>query len=221
MFNLLVAVEENVTKIVSYVSIGVIALLIVSLALICIFNKKYTTSEIAYAGVALAASFALSFVKFSPVQYGGSITLASFVPLLVYAYKFGIAKGGIAGLIFGLFNFISDPFILTPLTFALDYLLAFSGIALMGVAKYIKLNKYASISIGVLLVYAFRFTCHLLSGFIYFAEGAIWANIPAENMFLYSFIYQCVYIPADLVISLCVMLALIKTKTLDRLMEKV
>ena len=47
-----------------------------------------------------------SFIKVSPVQLGGSITLASFVPLLIYAYKFGPVKGTLAGVILGLFNFI-------------------------------------------------------------------------------------------------------------------
>ena len=143
-FSQLLAVSEKTTDIVTWVSLGAIAVLIVALVLICIFNKKYSTLEIAYAGVCLAASFALSFIKVSPVQYGGSITLASFVPLLIFAYKFGPVKGTITGLIFGLFNFISDPFILTPMTFILDYLLAFASIGLMGFApKFGKLPQTA------------------------------------------------------------------------------
>ena len=58
----LLAVSETVTDVVTWVSLGAIAALIVALVLICIFNKKYTTSEIAYAGVCLASSFALSFI---------------------------------------------------------------------------------------------------------------------------------------------------------------
>lgn len=214
----LLAVSETVTDVVTWVSLGAIAVLIVALVLICIFNKKYTTSEIAYAGVCLASSFALSFIKVSPVQYGGSITLASFVPLLIYAYKFGPVKATIAGIIFGLFNFISDPYILTPMTFVLDYVLAFASIGLMGfAAKFGKLPLMAKVALGTVLVYVARFIFHLVSGFIFFAEDSVWADIPAPNMFVYSFIYQCVYLPADCVIAVCVLLTLVKTKAFDKL----
>ena len=214
------AVSEKATDIVTWVSLGAIAVLVIALVLICIFNKKYTTTEIAYAGVCLAASFALSFIKVSPVQYGGSITLASFVPLLIYSYKCGSVKGTIAGIIFGLFNFISDPYILTPLTFILDYLLAFASIGLMGFApKLGKLSLTAKVAIGTVIVYVARFIFHLISGFIYFAEDSIWANIPTPNMFVYSLIYQCIYLPADCVICVGVLIALAKTKTLDKLLN--
>ncbi|MDE7439789.1 MAG: energy-coupled thiamine transporter ThiT [Clostridia bacterium] len=219
-FSQLLAVSEKTTDIVKWVSLGAVALLIVILAATCIKGKRFSTAEIAYAGVCLAASFALSFVKFSPVQYGGSITLASFVPLLVYSYKFGPVKGTLAGLILGLFNFISDPYILTPLTFVLDYLLAFASIGLMGFApKFGKLSITAKVSLGTVLVYVARFIFHLVSGFIYFAQDSVWVNLPAENMFVYSFIYQCVYLPADCVIAVCVLIALAKTKALDKLLN--
>ena len=153
----LLDVSGKATDIVTWVSLGAIAVLVIALVLICIFNRKYTTTEIAYAGVCLAASFALSFIKVSPVQYGGSITLASFVPLLIYSYKCGAVKGTIAGLIFGLFNFISNPYILTPLTFILDYLLAFASIGLMGFApKLGKLSLTAKVAIGTVIVYVAR-----------------------------------------------------------------
>lgn len=218
-FSLLAAVSETATDVVTWVSLGAIAVLVIALLLICIFNKKYTTTEIAYAGVCLAASFALSFIKVSPVQYGGSITLASFVPLLIYAYKFGPIKATIAGIIFGLFNFISDPYILTPMTFILDYILAFASIGLMGFAPMLgKLPQAAKVAIGTVLVYVARFIFHLISGMIYFMEDAVWADIPTPNAFVYSLIYQCVYIPADCVISIGVLLVLVKTKTLDKLL---
>ena len=214
----LLEVSEKTTDIVKWVSIGAIALLIVILAATCIKGRKFSAREIAYAGICLAASFALSFIKVSPVQYGGSITLASFVPLLIYAYKFGPVKATIAGIIFGLFNFISDPYILTPMTFVLDYVLAFASIGLMGfAAKFGKLPLMAKVALGTVLVYVARFIFHLVSGFIFFAEDSVWADIPAPNMFVYSFIYQCVYLPADCVIAVCVLLTLVKTKAFDKL----
>lgn len=219
----LLEVSEKTTDIVKWVSIGAIALLIVILAATCIKGRKFSAREIAYAGICLAASFALSFIKVSPVQLGGSITLASFVPLLIYAYKFGPIKGTLAGVILGLFNFISGPYILTPLTFILDYILAFASIGLMGFApKFGKLSATAKVSLGTVLVYTARFIFHLISGFIYFAEGAIWVTLPdavLANMFLYSFVYQCVYLPADCVLCVVVLIVLAKTNTFDKLLN--
>lgn len=214
----LLAVSEKTTDIVTWISIGAIALLIVILAVMCLFGKKFSTNEIAFAGICIAASVALSFIKVSPVQYGGSITLARMVPPLIYAYKFGPIKGTLAGIVVGLFDFITNPYILTPMTFVLDYVLAFASIGLMGFApKFGKLPMTAKVVLGTVLVYAARFIFHLVSGFIYFAEDSIWVDLPTPNMFVYSFIYQCVYLPADCVIAAGAMYALAKTKALDKL----
>ena len=219
-FSLLAAVSKQTTDIVTWVAIGCIALLALGFALVSIFIKKYSTHEIAYAGVCLALSFALSFIKVSPVQYGGSITLASFVPLLIYAYKFGPVKGTLAGFMLGLFNFISDPYILTPLTFFLDYIFAFASIGLIGFApKFGKLSLAAKVTLGTVLVYVARFIFHLLSGFIYFAENAIWVDLPTPNMFVYSFLYQCVYLPADCAICAIALFTTAKTHVLERLLK--
>lgn len=219
-FSLLAAVSQQTTDIVTWVAIGCIALLAMGLALTCVFVKKYTTHEIAYAGICMALSFALSFIKFTPVQFGGSITLASFVPLLIYSYKYGTVKGMLTGVILGLFNFISNPYILTPLTFFLDYIFAFASIGLMGLAPRLgKLSLTVKVTIGTIAVYVARFIFHLLSGFIYFAEQAIWVDLPTTNMFVYSFIYQSVYLPADCVICIAVLFATAKTHVLERLLK--
>ncbi len=219
-FTQLLATSEELTEIMTWVLIGTIAVLVIVAAVICIVNKKFSTSEIAYAGICLAASFVMSFIKFTPVQYGGSITLASFVPVLIYAYKYGAIKGTLVGAIFGLLNFISGGYFLTPLSFILDYPLAFASIGLMGFApKLGKLPVTAKVCIGTVLVYVLRFIFHMLSGFIYFAEDAIWADLPTTNMFIYSFVYQCVYLPADCADAVAVLAILSKTKTLDRLLD--
>ncbi len=216
----LLAVSQKATDVVKWISLGAIALFVVILVITCIKGKRFSTTDIAYAGVCLAASFALSFIKVSPVQFGGSITLASFVPSLIYAYKAGPVKGTLAGIILGLFNFISDPYILTPMTFILDYILAFASIGLMGFApKLGKLPVTAKVVIGTVIVFAARFIFHLCSGFIFFAEDSVWADLPQTNMFVYSFIYQCVYLPADCAICVAVLVVLVKTKVFDKLLN--
>jgi thiamine transporter len=217
----LLSVSEEATNTVAVISAVAVALLLAVIAVLCTQGKKrYDAKRIALAGITLGLSFALSFVKVSPVTSGGSVTLASMVPLLIYAYFYGVVDGLLAGTIFGLLNFISGPWILTPMTFFLDYPLAYASIGFMGFAR--KLGKKPSLQIvfGVLLVYIVRFLCHFFSGAIYFLENSIWVDFPAwalANPFVYSFIYQCLYLPADMIISLTVLLVLSKTKVIDRL----
>ena len=211
-------VEESFTNTVTYFSIAIIAILIVALG-IMLARKTLAAKDIAYAGVAISLSFALSFVKVTPVLYGGSITLASFAPLLIYAYYFGFAKALVCGLIFGLLQFIQDPYILTPATFMLDYLLAFASISIMGLFSKFKLNA-KTIVLGTTTSILFRFLMHFISGILYFNHGSIWVNLPADSAVAYSLLYQTVYLIPDLIICLTAMLLLHKMRVLEQIKPK-
>lgn len=219
----LLEVSEQTTEIVKWISVAAVFVLLGVIALICLLHKKQRDGKrLAFAGVCVATSFTLAVIKVSPIQYGGSITLASLVPILVYAYIYGVADGLLVGLIHGLLNFIEDPYILTPATFLLDYLLAFASVGLMGVfGKMARKEKGAlPLVLGCISVCALRFVFHLCSGAIFFMEGAVWVDFPAwavSGAFIYSFIYQCVYIPADCLINVLALVALAKTGALDTL----
>ncbi len=223
----LLAVSEKATEVVRYVSVGATVLLLGLIACIGLFRKKegkYDARRIAFAGVCVGSSFVLSFVKFSPVESGGSITLAAFVPVLLYAYAYGPLEGFTVGLIHGLLNFIESPWILTPATFLLDYLLAFASVGIMGFFGKMqrKEKSVTPLVLGCLCVYSARFLFHLGSGMIYFLENSVWVDFPewaVGNAFVYSLIYQAIYVPADCLISVLVFVTLAKTKTLDRLMK--
>ena len=221
----LLAVSEKQTQIVKWISVGAVVLLLAIIAIVGLFhrtsNHRYDAKRIAFAGVCVACSFALALVKFKPVQYGGSITLASFVPLLIYAYVYGPSHGFIVGLIHGLLNFIESPYILTPATFVLDYLLAFASIGIMGFfGKKARGRSAIPLILGCICVFAARFAAHLCSGMIFFLQDAVWVSLPEwamGNAFTYSFIYQCVYIPADGFIATMVLFILAKTGVLQKL----
>lgn len=223
----LLEVSEQATNVVRWISVGAVAML----ALIAIFfffrkrkSEKYDARRIAFAGVCVASSFVLALLKFKFVAFGGSITIASFVPVLIFAYVYGPWDGFAVGLIHGVLNFIESPYILTPATFILDYLLAFASIGLMGFFG--KMNRkekaVTPIVLGCICVFSARFIAHLLSGMIFFAQGAIWDPLPSwamGNAFVYSFIYQCVYVPVDAFIATMVLVFLAKTGVLDRLIK--
>ena len=223
----LLEVSEQATNVVKWISVGAVAML----ALIAIFfffrkrkSEKSNAKRIAFAGVCVATSFVLALLKFKFVAFGGSITIASFVPVLIFAYVYGPWDGFAVGLIHGVLNFIESPYILTPATFILDYLLAFASIGLMGFFGKIKRKEKAAMPLvlGCVCVFSARFLAHLFSGMIFFAQGAIWDPLPSwamGNAFVYSFIYQCVYVPADALIATMVLVFLAKTGVLDRLVK--
>lgn len=219
----LLEVSEQATNAVKWISVGAIVVLLVIIALIGLIGKKrYDGKRLAFAGISVAMSFVLAMIKFKPVQYGGSVTLASFVPILIYAYVYGAADGFLVGLIHGLLNFVESPYILTPATFILDYLLAFVGVGLMGFfGKMQKKEKAAlPLTLGCICVFSWRFIAHLFSGMIFFLQDAVWVSLPnwaMSNAFVYSFVYQCVYIPLDGLIATSVLIVLAKTGVLDKL----
>ena len=218
----LLEVSEQATNVVKWISVGAIVVLLGILALIGLMKKKYNAKRLAFAGISVAMSFVLAMIKFKPVQYGGSVTLASFVPILIYAYVYGAADGFLVGLIHGLLNFVESPYILTPATFILDYPLAFVGVGLMGFfGKMQKKPKAAlPLTLGCVCVFSWRFLSHLFSGMIFFLQDAVWVSLPSwamRNAFVYSFVYQCVYVPLDAAIATGVLIVLAKTGVLDKL----
>ena len=218
----LLEVSEKTTNLVKWISVGGVALVLLLIGLISFLQngKKIQAKRVAFAGICAAMSFVLALLKVSPVQYGGSITLASFVPIMIYAYAFGVGEGLLLGLVHGLLNFIEDPFILTPATFIFDYLLAFASVAMMGLFSKMKRKEkgVAPLLLGCACVFALRFISHFLSGAIFFMEGEASGEFPAWAN-ANAFIYQLIYIPADFLIAALALFALAKTGAVDSLQK--
>ena len=222
----LLEVSAKATNVVKWISIGGVIVLLALIALIGRFGKKRSSAkEVAFAGICVAMSFTLAVLK-APifVQTGGSVTLASFVPIMIYAYAFGPTKGFVVGLIHGLLNFIEDPYILSPATFVFDYLLAFMSVGVMGFFGKMprKEREVLPIVLGAVCVFSIRFISHLLSGMLFFDAFGASSGFPAwasTNSFVYSLIYQCTYIPADALIATMVLVFLTKKGVLDNLIK--
>ena len=138
---------------------------------------------------------------------------------IIYAYYFGFAKALVCGFIYGILQFVQDPYILTPATFTLDYLLAFASISIMGLFSKRKLNAI-TVSLGTTASILTRFVMHFISGILYFNHGSIWVNLPAENAITYSLLYQVVYLIPDLIICLTAMLILYKMRVIEKIKPK-
>ena len=196
-----------------YLASGISAAVLVCIA---VFGDKRHTKEfdsksITYAAICIAMSFALSFMRIARLPQGGSITPASLLPLMLYAYMFGVRKGIFAGFTYGLLQAFQDPTVLHPAQFLLDYPMAFAWIGLAGLFAQCKpLHKYpqAQFAFSGILAGLGRFLMHFLSGTFAFGVFAP-EGTPAA---LYSLAYQAGYVLPDLAIAIGVGIALFSSK---------
>lgn len=203
-----------------YILSAMIALVIIVLAFI--FGKDEGTASasrnLAYAGVCIALSFALSYVKFFTIPGGGSVTLASMVPLMIYAYMFGARKGVFAGLIYGVLQFIQSPSVYQWMQVLLDYPIAFSALGLAGIAKkfkFLKGNMLAEIIVGMIIACLLRYLSHVISGYFVFN---IYAG--SKNPLLYSLTANSVVL-VDLAIDVAIAALLFSTKQMRSVIANV
>ena len=217
MFNLNALTEQQITNVYVIVSV---ALAVLAISLLLIIGRKnivFTAKKLAYVAVCIALTTALSFLKFElPFLNGGSITLFSLVPVLIVSYKFGVYYGVITGIVTGLLQFVTSPWALTPLSFLLDYILPYTCVGLAGVFKKPIKHPTLSLTLGTTLSYTVRFIMHFLSGLNYYAMGYITEGFPADNMFIYSFVYNLSYVVPDMIICLIFLIPFSFTKTFKR-----
>ena len=195
----------SVNQIVLYISAVVLIAVIVALGFLFGKDDKkgFDSKSIAYAAICIAMSFALSYVRIFKLPQGGSVTIASLLPLMIYSYMFGTKKGVFAGLIYGIFQAVQDPWIIHPAQFLLDYPVAFSAIGLAGMfAKTKSLEKLPQVQflLGAIVASALRFVSHVFSGVFAFSAYAVDAGMAAWP---YSLAYNS-FVFADIAIAIVV-----------------
>ena len=186
-------------------------------------KKGYDSKALAYAAVCIALSFALSYLRIVKLPQGGSITIASLLPLMIYSYMFGVKKGIFAGFVYGILQAVQDPFIIHPAQFLLDYPVAFAFIGLAGLfANVKKLEKLPQIqfALGALVASVFRYLSHVLSGAFAFTEWAFhWTTGEAMNPWLYSLGYNS-FVFADIAIVIAVGILVFSSRAFVRQARK-
>ncbi len=211
-----------------YISAILLAILIVGFAFFADRSgRAFDTRTVTFAAICVAMSFALSYIRIFKLPMGGSITFASMLPLMIFAFMFGSRKGIMAGLVYGVLQAVQDPWIIHPAQFLLDYVLAFVSIGLTGCLRDLKLFKgkmRTQFALGALIACALRFVCHYFAGvFAFGAYGEFYAaeyNMPVlANAYMYSFVYQCMYVIPELVIVLAVAMILFASKNFRKQIE--
>lgn len=165
------------------------------------------TKKIVYGGICISIAFVLSYIRIFNMPQGGSITLASMLPLVLYSMIFGPTAGIMAGVAYGMLQLIQDMWVVNIWQLLLDYPLAFGCLGLAGLApKQIK-NLYVRTGFSVTIAIMGRCMMHVISGVIFFADYAP----EGMNPLLYSTIYNGTFLGVELIITLILSFAILSS----------
>lgn len=165
-------------------------------------NRKLVESALL-----VAIATVLSLIKLAELPYGGSITLASMLPIVLIAYRNGLLWGLGSGFVYGVIQqmlglknlsyFTSWKSILAIIL--LDYLVAFMVMGLGGLFRNVFRKQSYALAAGSAVGCLLRYICHVISG------ATVWAglSIPTQAALGYSFIYNATYmIPETIILAL-------------------
>lgn len=171
-------------------------------------RKTWNAKSLAFAALSIALSFILSYIKIFRMPNSGSVTLASMLPLMLFAASYGVGPGLLAGAAYGLLQYLQGGWFVHPIQFLLDYPLAFALIGLAGLYKYMpkawsQWSIYAAMVLGALG----RCISATLAGIFYW-ETAPWASL----------VYNGAYLVPDTLI--CIALAIFVGKRVIKMMHR-
>ena len=156
----------------------------------------------------IALATVLGFIKLIDLPYGGAVTIASMLPIVIISYRHGVRRGLFSATVYG---GIQQLIGLSTLSWAtswkavvaivlLDYIVAFAVIGFSGAFRKIIGNQALSVVLGCLGVSLLRYLCHVISG------ATVWSglSIPTEAALAFSFAYNATYmIPETIILLVC------------------
>ncbi len=165
-------------------------------------KSKLTLRALTEGAILIAAAQVLSYLKLWRMPWGGSITLAM-VPIILYAVRWGLGPGLLAGFVYGILQFMFDGGISIGWESIIgDYLLAYLALGFAGLAR----GKKGGIFIGTVIGGLCRFLVHYVVG------ATIWGEYMPESFFgmtmhspwFYSLLYNLAYMLPNILICLLV-----------------
>jgi thiamine transporter len=176
----------------------------------------------------LALAFALSCAKLFEMPMGGSVTVASMLPIMLISVKYGIKVGLGTSLVYSLTQLMQAfasanvfPYCENGKTLVIcilfDYVVPFTILGLAGLFHQMKLTKNVEINVylGIVGVVVLRFFSHFITGV------AIWGQWAPEGMgkYLYSFLYNGSFLSVDFIICIVCAVLMFRKAELRRLVS--
>lgn len=162
---------EKLTEIPMNTWIALAAIVIFGAVLLAVGRRvKWNAKMLACGALCIAMSFVLSYIRLLHMPQGGSITPASMLPVMMFAFAFGFGPGLVCAVAYGVLQMFQDMYIVGWVQAMLDYLLAYGALAVVGLFR--KWKSPLNFSIGVIVAGLLRITFHVISGVVYFADYA-------------------------------------------------
>ncbi len=187
-----------------WIAIGVLVVLGVILMTVSRTSKQWNAKMLSFAALSVSLSFVLSCIRLFRMPQGGSVTPGSMLPIMLFSATFGVGPGLLAGLVYGVLQYLQGGWFLNVWQFALDYLLAFAALGLAGLAK--KLPEKWGLYVAMFIAALCRALSATLAG-VMFWETAPWASL----------VYNGTYLIPDL--AICLILAVAIAKPVMKIMR--
>ena len=139
--------------------------------------------------ILLAIATVLSVVKLFSMPFGGTITPASMMPVILIAYIYGTKWGLFSAFIYGILQMITGMNVVSAmflpgesqmviwhavLVCVIDYILAYMMLGFGGVFKNKIKNQSLSIALGTFVSMLLTYIMHIVSGYIFYGAWAEW-----------------------------------------------
>lgn len=147
------------------------------------------TKKLVTTAMLIAVATVLSIFQPFQLPFGGGITIASMMPLILLAFCYGTGWGLFSAFLFSLLQLMLgaktvSAFFLPGesqmilwhalLICFLDYILAYSVLGLGGIFKNKIKNSTVSITVGTVFALSLRYIVHIISGAVFFGSWAEW-----------------------------------------------
>lgn len=152
-------------------------------------NKRPLTEKIVTSAMLIAVATLLNFIKVFALPFGGEITLASMMPIVLIAFIYGVKTGILSAFAYSLiqmilgYNVISAFFlpgdsqmtvINAILVCLLDYIVAYTSLGFAAIFKGKMKKDTSALIFGTIFVLSLRYLVHIISGTIFFGTWAEW-----------------------------------------------
>jgi len=150
--------------------------------------------------MAVVIDLLVKVIPFLSMPKGGTYSIAM-LPIMVIGFRHGYKYSFLAGLCYGLLNFILDGYSFYWGSFIFDYTLPFTLLGVCGLFQKSG-RKLIYFELSILLAGFLRYLCHGFSGVLFFADYAPVGMAPAFYSFIvYNLPYMLVSTIACMVIG--------------------
>ena len=177
-------------------------------------KKRMGTKQLVFCAMAMALAFITSYIKIFNMPWGGSVTLCSMLFIVLVGNWYGPKTGVLVGLVYGILQFIQEPYVLSFFQVCCDYILAFAA---LGVAGFFAKSKNGLIK-GYIAAVIARGAFHALGGYLYWMDYMP-DNFPKALTSVYPIVYNYSYLVAEGIITVIIISIPAVSKALNRVKQ--